>query len=137
MQFLVPALPVVVGAVAIIAVGMAWYSPLLFAEPWMRAMGITREDIGEAPENATGGYITSSLMALVQAYGLAVGIHSLGLGAWWSGALLGAGVWLAFNFSVFLRLVFFEDRPLTLVWINGAYDLVSFALAGAIIGVWR
>ena len=45
MQFLgVKLVYVVLAAVATMAVGFLWYSPLLFAKPWMSAMGYDPND---------------------------------------------------------------------------------------------
>ena len=36
-------LAVLVAGVAAVAVGFLWYGPLLFAKPWMKLMGHTKE----------------------------------------------------------------------------------------------
>ncbi|MBI2935798.1 MAG: DUF1761 domain-containing protein, partial [Chloroflexi bacterium] len=38
-------LAVIVGVVLNMVAGALWYSPLLFARPWMKEVGMTEEDI--------------------------------------------------------------------------------------------
>ncbi len=42
MQHHVNLLAVIVAAVSTMVVGFIWYSPILFAKPWMREMATTR-----------------------------------------------------------------------------------------------
>jgi uncharacterized SAM-binding protein YcdF (DUF218 family) len=45
---------VLVAAIATMVVGFLWYSPLLFARPWMVAMGYDPEDKAKAEELRKG-----------------------------------------------------------------------------------
>jgi hypothetical protein len=103
----------------------------------MKAIGVTSEDIKDSGANAAGGYITSFILSFVLAYGLAVAVHSLDIGSFGGGLLLGFGCWLAFNFSVIGKYIFFEDRPIALVVIDGAYDILTYSVMAGILAVWR
>jgi hypothetical protein len=57
-------LAVVVAALVPIVLGALWYSPLLFADRWMRAVGRTREELGDAAL----GDLLSAVAAFVPSY---------------------------------------------------------------------
>ncbi|MFP4511298.1 MAG: DUF1761 domain-containing protein [Spirochaetaceae bacterium] len=116
--------------------GMLWYSPLLFADPWMKSMGIQIDDIQDSGVNPAWGYAASAVLGYVLTYGMAVLVGAMGINSFVVGALLGAGVWLVFNFTAVAKYIFFEDRPLLLVLIDGAYDVLTYALVGGVLSVW-
>ena len=65
-------------AVATMVIGFLWYSPLLFAKPWMVAMGYDPEDKArmEAMRRSAGkSYAISFVASLVSAFILAKIIH--------------------------------------------------------------
>ena len=57
-------LAVAAAVVVNMAAGAAWYSPLLFARPWMAANGFTEEQIREQG-SATRGYVVSVIVSVV------------------------------------------------------------------------
>ena len=64
-------LSVLVAAIATMVVGFLWYSPLLFARPWMVAMGYDPNDKArmEAMQKSAGkSYAISFIAALVSAF---------------------------------------------------------------------
>ena len=128
---------IAVAGLAAFMLGSLWFSSALFGKPWMRAMGITLNDIHDA-EKPIGPALAASLasslvMSLVMAVLLALtGIESL------SGGLgIGALVFFGFNGASFFRLVFWEDRPVVLFLISAGYDLMCFMLAGGVLAIWR
>ena len=65
---------VLVAAMAAMALGFLWYSPVLFARPWMVAMGYDPEDkvrIAEMRKSAGPLYGISFLASLAAAFVLA------------------------------------------------------------------
>jgi len=59
-------LAVLVAAVATMIVGFLWYSPLLFAKPWMTLMGYDPNDKTKQEEMRKGaGKLTPSLFCAV------------------------------------------------------------------------
>jgi hypothetical protein len=125
-------LAVVVAALVPMVLGALWYSPALFARPWLRAVGRTMEELS----GARIGYALSAVAALVTAAVLAYVVDWAGAGSFGDGLLTGAVVWLGFVATVLAVTTYFGGRPLALWAINAGYQLVSYALMGAILAAW-
>jgi hypothetical protein len=126
--------PAVLAAAALgFVIGGLWYSPLLFAKPWMQAAGITEEQTRQASMAKVFGF--SALATLVMALNLAAFIGpkaSLGFGLF-AGFAAGLG-WVAMSLGV---IYLFEQRPLKLWLINSGYQVVTYTVMGGVLGVWR
>jgi hypothetical protein len=129
-------------AVASMVVGFIWYGPL-FGKPWSKLMGwgeMTPEKMKEMQKKATPGYIASFVGALVMAYVLThiytyASIYTQTYGV--TGGLMAAfWCWLGFVAPVTLGAVLWDNKPLTLWYINGGYYLVLLLAMGAIVGMW-
>jgi Protein of unknown function (DUF1761) len=57
-------------AVVSIAVGIAWYSPLLFGKQWMQLRGYTAEHYKKAQKDMASMYALSFVLALLTSYAL-------------------------------------------------------------------
>jgi hypothetical protein len=123
---------IIVAAIIPMVLGALWYSPLLFADPWMRAVGRTREELGDAGL----GYVLSAIGALVSSYALARIIKWAEVDDLWNGALVGLLVWVGFVATVLAVTTYFGGRPRNLWLINAGYQLVALALMGALLGAW-
>src|SRR5579859_969189 len=69
-----------VAAISTMVVGFLWYSPLLFAKPWMREMGYDPNDKSKAEEmrkSAGPAYLASLLAGFVSAFILALLLHEM------------------------------------------------------------
>ena len=124
---------VAAAALLTFAIGGLWYSPLLFAKPWMREAGLTEEQLRSGPMLRIFGL--SALASLVMAFNLAAFIGakaSLGFGLF-AGAATGIG-WVAMSLGV---IYLFERRSLKLWLINSGYQVVAFTLMGGLLGVWK
>jgi hypothetical protein len=123
---------IIVAAIIPMVLGALWYSPLLFAEPWMRAVGRTREELG----GAQLGYALSAIGALLSSYVLARIVKWAEVDDLWNGALVGVFVWAGFVATVLAVTTFFGGRPRALWLINSGYQLVALVLMGALLGAW-
>jgi hypothetical protein len=123
---------IIVATIIPIVLGALWYSPVLFAEPWMRAVGRTREELGDA----SLGYLLSAIGAFLSAYVLARIVKWAEVDDLWNGALVGFFVWAGFVATVLGVTTFFAGRPRSLWLINSGYQLVSLVLMGALLGAW-
>lgn len=124
-------LAVLAAAVSSFVIGGVWYSPLLFARAWQREAGLTDEQARSGASKAlVGGFVLQLVIAAN--LGMFLGRHA-GI-AWGTGAGALAGIgWAAASLAtVFL----FERRSTMLIVIDGSYLAVSYAVMGAIIGVW-
>jgi hypothetical protein len=113
-----------------IVVGMVWYRAL--AEPWMRAVGKTREELG----GANTGYAVALLCAFVMAYVLARVIAWAEADDPGAGLVAGILVWIGFVATTMAVNTIFAGRTLRLWLIDGAYHLVCLMGMGLILGAW-
>jgi hypothetical protein len=131
LQFNYPA--ILLAAVLSFVVGGAWYSPLLFARPWMREAGLDETRLRSARMGRT--FLLSFVCALVMAFNLAAFLGAkatLAFGAF-AGFATGLG-WVAMSMGV---IYLFEQRSLRLWLINSGCQILSYTLMGALIGGWR
>lgn len=112
--------------------GALWYSPVLFADPWLRAVGQSPEELSGAPL----GYVLSAIGAVVSAYVLARVVKWAEVDDLWNGALVGIFMWAGFVATVLAVTTYFGGRPRSLWLINAGYQLVSLVVMGAILGAW-
>jgi uncharacterized protein DUF1761 len=125
-------LAVVVAAIVPMVLGALWYSPVLFAGPWLRAVGRTMEELS----GARLGYALSAVAALVTSAVLAYVVDWAEATSFVDGVFTGLIVWLGFVATVLGVTTYFGGRPLALWAINAGYQLVSYALMGAILAAW-
>ena len=110
-------------------IGGAWYSPILFAKPWMRENGFTEDDHQGNLIRMFGG---SFVMLLIASYvlSLVIGDDSSLL----QGLRIGLTVGAAFVAASFAVTYLFEKKSPTLFVINAGYHVVTFTVMGTIIG---
>lgn len=131
---------VLAAAIAAMVMGFAWYSPILFAKPWMREMGYDPNDkarIQEMQKSAGPAYVGSLIASLVSAFILALFFHWLRVQSVEFGLLIGFHVWLGFVATVQLTNALFTKQSMTLFAINSGYQLACYLAMGAILAAWR
>ena len=129
---------VFVSALAYWALGALWYSPLLFARPFVALMRWTPEQLASVESQGEGAQIVVALLtSLVLAYVLAHFVKFTGAETVKSGALTGFWLWLGFVATSNLETVLFESRPVGLYLINNGYHLVGLLGMGSLLAVWR
>ncbi len=130
---------VLVAAIATMVVGFLWYSPLLFARPWMVAMGYDPEDkakLEEMRKSAGKSYAIAFVASLVAAFVLGKIIDVTTVDTALYGMKIGFAVWLGFVTTVQLTAKLFGNQPTKLYLINTGYQLVCYLAMGAILAVW-
>ena len=130
---------VLLAAAATMAVGFLWYSPLLFARPWMSLMGYAPDDKAQQDEMRKGAgklYGMSFLASLVAAFVLARIVHITSIHTVLHGMRTGAAVWLGFVTTVQLTDKLFTKRPTKLYLINTGYQLACYMAMGAVLAAW-
>ena len=131
-------LAVVASAVAYWILGALWYSPLLFARPFIALRGWTPEELAAIQATSHAGEIGAAfLTSLVLAYVLAHFVKFTGAETVKSGMLMGFWLFIGFVLTTNLETVIFEGRPLGLYLINNGYHLVGLLGMGALLAVWR
>ncbi len=130
---------VVVTAIVGFLLGWLWYSPVLFAKPWMAEMKFTKETMEASKPQMALLLAKGFLFTLLGTFGLAVlmKVKTFGFENWLKGAEMGMFVGV---FVVGVRLLnggLWEKRSLKLQAITSGYEVVLFAVQGAILGVWN
>jgi len=130
---------VLAAAVATMVIGFLWYSPMLFARPWMVLMGFDPNDkakLAELQKGAGKSYGLAFLASLVMAFvlGKIIAVTTVNTAVY--GMKVGFAVWLGFVTTVqFTDMLF--GRPSRLYLINTSYQLVCYLAMGAILAVWQ
>lgn len=124
---------VIVAAVTAMAIGGVWYSPLLFANVWMKENGFTEESM--KGRNPITPMISAFLLTTVMAFNLSLFLSGPSDVVWGmiAGAMASIG-WIALSLGI---IYLFEGRSLKLWLINAGYSVVTFIAMGAIIGGWK
>ena len=123
----------VAAAVAAFVLGGAWYSPALFGSAWMRASGITPERAATA--NMAKVFGVAFVWALVGAVCFAAFLGPAPAPGFATAAGFAAGLcWVAGSFGINYQ---FEQKPWTLLLINGGYHTAQYTLYGLILGLWH
>lgn len=124
-------LAIVLAVVANMIIGALWYSPVLFANVWMKSLGKTPEELHTSNPNI--GYGLTTLAGIITAIILSLVITMLDSVTVGGGALIGflAGAGIASARE--LSPTFFEGRKYTLFFISAGYHIVSLTVMGAII----
>ena len=137
-------LAVLVCAIATMIIGFIWYSPILFAKPWMREMGYDPADsakIQEMRKSAGPAYGASFLASLITAFILGLFLHWMRIADSANPLHLGLGVafhaWLGFTATVQLTSALFMRQSMKLFAINTLYQLLCYLAMGAILASWK
>ena len=129
---------VLLAAVASMVVGFIYYSPYVLGKPWMKLMGIGKDDMKPTGQEMGKLYGTSFVLALITAFILA---HVIAMSqsyfqyaAILSGITSAFWVWLGLAMPVQLTDVLFSKKPTKLFGINTGYQLVSLLVMGLVLG---
>jgi len=109
-------LAVLIAAISTMVVGFLWYSPLLFAKPWMKEMGCDPSDkarMEEMKKSAGPAYGGSFLASLISAFILALFLHEMRVASLHMGLLVGFHVWLGFVATVQFTSALFTKQSMS------------------------
>ncbi len=127
-------LAVLLAAVLNMVLGALWYSPVLFAKPWIASIGKTEDEIKKSSPGFI--YAINTIGNLVLAYVLAHFIDYAQAATVVQGAQTGFWVWLGFLVPVLLTVYMFEMRSIKLYFIFISYQLIALVLEGIILAIW-
>ncbi len=128
-------LAVLVSAVILWVLGAVWYSPALFAKPWMAALRITPDPAKK--KGLLAGMIASFIGDFILAFVLDHLVLWANAGSWRGGSFIGFLVWLGFFAAPNFPQGIYESRPFKLFAINNGYWLVGLVIIGILLAVWR
>jgi hypothetical protein len=133
-------LAILVAAIASMILGFVWYSPLLFAKPWGRAMGYDPNDKARMEEMRKGAgpaYAGSFFASLICAFTLALVLHGMRAESLHFGLMASFHIWLGFVATVQFTGALFAKQSMKLLAINTGYQLVCYLVMGTILVAWR
>lgn len=126
---------ILVSGIMLWILGAIWYSPALFAKPWIEILGIKK---GEGkPSGLMLGMVASFIGDLVLSFILAHLLFWANATGFKNGCVLGVLVWIGFIASPNLPQGIYERRPFKLFSINSGYWLLGLFLAGGLLAAWR
>jgi hypothetical protein len=131
---------VLVCALVTMVAGFLWYSPVLFANPWMVLMGYDPNDktkIAEMQKSAGPSYAMSLVASILSAIVLGKIIEVANVNSALNGMEIGLAIWLGIVTTVQLTGALFSRQPFKLYLINTGYQAVCYLAMGAILGGWR
>ena len=123
---------VILATIAAQAIGFLWYSPVLFGNQWMRALGKRPDEIGRPGPSIAIAAISALVSALVLALLIPMANAQSLIGGLMVGLLAGIG----FVTTAILISGAFEGRPRMVSAIFVGYQLVTLSVMGMIIGVF-
>ena len=137
MQIYVNYWAVLVAALASTALGMLWYSKLLFGKAWMREMGFTNESMERAKARGMHKlYAAAFAGSLVMAYVLAHFVFVWAATDFVGAFQLAFWTWLGFVATVMLGGVLWEGKSMKLYVLNALYQLASLYVMALILAYW-
>ena len=122
---------ILLAAVAGIAVGSIWYSPLLFSSTWMKLSG--KKDMGKMGPNMS----LVAVFALVESYVLAHFVVYTSATTIMGGLETGFWLWLGFVATTMGLNYVFGGRSLKLYALDAGNHLLTILVMGAILATWR
>ena len=130
-------LAVIVGALIYFALGALWYSPVLFAKPWMRSIG------WDESRQVSASPMTYAIPAALYVVGaVATGMLAAATGSDTLGEGIILGLVTGIGYALMLTAVdavFDPNKPQPWLWfaISGAYHLLGFVIVAVLVSVWR
>jgi hypothetical protein len=126
-------LAIPVSVIAVFVIGGLWYSPLLFAKPWKRRLGIPPDAKG----NPTKPMIINVIMLGIAAVAMYFIMQMFRFDEWLDGLLLGLGLGGAFVATSLGTVYAYQGRGFVLWLIDAGYQVLCLAVMGAIMGAWQ
>ena len=141
MEVQVNYLAVLIAGVVGMGIGFVWYSYLLFAKPWMKEMGYTKESMAKEQKKMGPWYAVSFVALLVTAFMLThvmtLSEHFYGYTPLTTGLTTAFFMWVGFIAPVQLTDVIFGSKKLKLFFINTGYQLVTLLAMGVVFAIMR
>jgi hypothetical protein len=131
-------LAVIVGALVYFALGAVWFTPMLFARPWQRAIGW--DESRTPPEMNPMSYALPALLYVIGAIATAMLAVATASDSFGEGLLLGLviGVGYALTLTA-VEAIFDPNKPQPWIWfaISGSYHLLGFVIVAVLVSAWR
>ncbi len=132
-QIVVDLFAVVLAALLNMAIGMLWYSPLLFGKEWMELSGRSERELKQAKKGMWKTYSASFIMGFVMAYVLAMFIEIFKARLTIEAMQIAFMAWLGFVATTIANDFLYSGKPMKLYWINAGYYAVSLIAMGMVL----
>ena len=129
-------LAVVVAAVVVFILGWLWYMPL-FGKAYQAARGITPEMAAEGQKDMGKTMAVIFICSVIMAWAIGSLAAYTHLVTWMQGLKLGILCWLGFALTYGLIETMTSRRKMAAFFIDAGYWLVSMALMGIVLSIWR
>lgn len=116
------------GVVAYMVIGFAWYSPMLFVQPWMKMNGLPHKHVSkqDMQRGMMKALAVSLACSIVMSTTLGIVLQLAPAFATLTGALALTGLlWLGTVFATFATSYAYLQKPFTLLLIDTGYPLVG------------
>jgi len=113
--------------------GALWYSPVLFANAWMKLRKLNKEVIGD-PNPVI--FLYSFVLQFIAVASLAIFMAAMGIVLAKYGALVGFGAGAGILFTLAGTTGIFSETPFRLHLIDNGYHVLGLTLSGLILGWW-
>jgi hypothetical protein len=123
---------VLVATIAGFLLGGLWFSPLMFANKWMAALGKAKDDMGK-PGPAL---ILSFVVTLITAATLAVLLRIMPLTTTPGAFRLGLTIGIVFYALATASDFAYTGWPRTIYWIQASYHVLMIAVMAVILAAW-
>lgn len=130
-------LAVVVATLLAFVLGYVWYHEKVFGTAWMKAVGLSKKQVQSADMGKTMG--GTFVLALISNAFLAVVMYAIGntVLSLSDGAVFGMLIGAFFVATAFAIHYLYEQKSSLELWaINSGYNVLTFVVAGAVIGAW-
>jgi hypothetical protein len=123
-------LAVLAAAAVVMLVGWIWYLPKVFGDAWSDLTGANLKPASRwLPVGVLGNFLLALVLALI--------VNLAHAGSVVDGLFIGILVWLGFVVTLEIDRLVWEKIPFNLFMVRTGNYLIGFALAGAVLAVWR
>ncbi|MBI2675923.1 MAG: DUF1761 domain-containing protein [Candidatus Aenigmarchaeota archaeon] len=133
LQVEVNLIAVLAAAIASMAIGMLWYSPLLFGKQWMELSGRSEKEMKQAKKGIWKTYSASFIMGFVMAYVLAMFLEIFRARLTIEAMQIAFMAWVGFVATTIANDFLYSGKPMKLYWINAGYYAVSLIAMGMVL----
>ncbi|MEX2485729.1 MAG: DUF1761 domain-containing protein, partial [Brumimicrobium sp.] len=124
---------VLVATVVYFILGALWYSPLMFANIWMKLRNISEDDI-DKPNPII--FLYSFILQLIAVVSLALFMSAMTVEGALNGLIIGFGAGAGILFTLAGSTGIFTELKMKLHFLDSGYHVVGLTLAGLILGWW-
>ncbi len=127
---------VIVSALIYFLLGWLWFSPVVFAKPWMAMRNFSAESMEQGRKRMPALMGGAAAVALILAIAMGVLVHKLNITAPWGaiklGATVGIGLFAAPTFTGYS----FQGQPLKLWAIESGYPVLGMIIVAVVQALW-